>query len=321
MSSMAYRRLGRTGLKVSPLCLGSMQFGWTADEEMSFAVMDAFAEAGGNFIDTADIYSRWVAGNDGGVSEKVIGRWMQARGNRSQMIVATKVRGPMGPGPNDQGLSRKRIVEACDASLRRLQIDTIDLYQTHSFDADTPIDETLEALDRLVQQGKVRYIGCSNYPAWRLMEALWTSDKYGLTRYDSIQPHYNLVHRAEFERELTDVCQAYAIGIIPYSPLAGGFLTGKYSRVSDTDSVRAEGVRNRYFNDFGWKVLDTALAVADELGTTPLAVSLAWLLAQPAMTAPIIGANTVEQLQGSLAALDVRLSAEQMEMLNEASAW
>ena len=321
MSEIEYRRLGRTGLKVSPLCLGSMNFGWTADDETSFAVMDAFAEAGGNFIDTADIYNRWVEGHIGGESEGVIGRWLQARGNRSQMIIATKVRGQMGPGPNDQGLSRRHIFDACDASLRRLQSDTIDLYQTHYFDADVPIDETLEALDRLVQQGKVRYVGCSNYPAWRLMEALWTSDKCGLARYNSIQPHYNLVNRAEFERELAEVCLANGIGIIPYSPLAGGFLTGKYSRDRDTDSVRAEGVRQRYFNDAGWKVLDAVRAVAVELDTTPLAVSLAWLLAQPGMTAPIVGANTVEQLQGSLAALDVDLTAAQMETLNNASAW
>ena len=321
MSEIEYRRLGRTGLKVSPLCLGSMNFGWTADEKTSFAVMDAFAEAGGNIIDTADVYSRWVEGHNGGESEGVIGRWMRARGNRSQMIIATKVRGQMGPGPNDQGLSRRHIFDACDASLRRLQSDTIDLYQTHYFDADVPIDETLEALDRLVQQGKVRYVGCSNYPAWRLMEALWTSDKCGLARYNSIQPHYNLVNRAEFERELAEVCLANGIGIIPYSPLAGGFLTGKYSRDRDTDSVRAEGVRQHYFNDAGWKVLDAVRAVAVELDTTPLAVSLAWLLAQPGMTAPIVGANTVEQLQGSLAALDVDLTTAQMETLNNASAW
>lgn len=323
---MEYRRLGRTGLKVSPLCLGSMQFGWTADEETSFAVMDAFAEAGGNFIDTADIYSRWVEGNDGGVSEEVIGRWMQSRGNRAQVIVATKVRGPMGPGPNDQGLSRKHILDACEASLGRLQTEYIDLYQTHFFDAETPIDETLEALDRLVQDGKVRYIGCSNYPAWRLMEALWSSDKNGLAGYASIQPHYNLVHRAEFERELADVCRAYGIGVIPYSPLAGGFLTGKYSREAEADSVqaesvRAESVRNRYFNDAGWQALDAVRAVAEELDTSPVAVSLAWLLAQPSMTAPIVGANSVAQLQGSLAALDVRLSPEQLDRLDKASAW
>ena len=321
MSGIKYRRLGRTGLKVSPLCLGSMQFGWTADEKTSFAVMDAFFDAGGNFIDTADVYSRWVEGNNGGVSEEVIGRWLQARGNRRQMIIATKVRGQMGPGPNDEGLSRKHILEACEASLRRLQTDTIDLYQAHFFDADVPIDETLEALDRLVQQGKVRYIGCSNYPAWRLMEALWTSDKHGLARYNSIQPHYNLVHRAEFERELVEVCRTFGIGIIPYSPLAGGFLTGKYSRERQADSVRAESVRQRYFNDAGWKALEAVRSVAGELGATPTAISLAWLLAQPGMTAPIIGANTVEQLQASLASLEVKLTAEQLERLESASAW
>ena len=321
MSGIQYRRLGRTGLKVSPLCLGSMQFGWTADEDSSFAVMDAFAAAGGNFIDTADIYSRWVEGNNGGVSEEVIGRWLQARGNRRQMIIATKVRGQMGPGPNDEGLSRKHIQEACEASLRRLQTDTIDLYQAHYFDADVPIDETLEAFDRLAQQGKVRYIGCSNYPAWRLMQALWTSDKYGLARYDSIQPHYNLVHRAEFEQELAEACLTYGLGIIPYSPLAGGFLTGKYSRERDTSSVRADGVRASYFNDAGWKVLDAVKTIAGEIDATPLAVSLAWVLAKPGITAPIIGANSVEQLEGSLAALDVDLTAEQLEKLDSASAW
>lgn len=316
-----YRRLGRTGLKVSPLCLGSMQFGWTADEGTSFAVMDAFAEAGGNFIDTADIYSRWVEGNEGGESETVIGRWLRSKGNRRQMIIATKVRGQMGPRPNDEGLSRRHILDACEASLRRLQTDTIDLYQAHYFDADVSIDESLEALDRLVQQGKVRYIGCSNYPAWRLMEALWTSDKHGLVRYDSFQPHYNLVHRAEFEQELADVCRTFGIGIIPYSPLAGGFLTGKYGSERPTDSVRSASVRQRYFNDAGWRVLKAVEAVAAELGATPAAVALAWLLAQPGVTAPIVGANTVEQLKGSLNALEVELTADQMEALEVASAW
>jgi len=318
---LEYRRLGRTGLKVSPLCLGSMQFGWTADEGASFAVMDAFAEAGGNFIDTADIYSHWVAGNVGGESETVIGRWLRSKGNRRQMIIATKVRGQMGPGPNDEGLSRRHILDACEASLRRLQTDTIDLYQAHYFDADVPIDETLEALDRLVQQGKVRYIGCSNYPAWRLMEALWASDKHGLARYDSFQPHYNLVHRDEFERELGEVCRTFGIGVIPYSPLAAGFLTGKYNSERSADSVRAASVRQRYFNDAGWRVLKAVEAVADEHGATPAAVSLAWLLAQPGVTAPIVGAHTVEQLQGSLNALEVELTEDQMEALEVASAW
>ncbi len=241
---MDYRNLGRTGLKVSELCLGTMQWGWTADEETSFEVMDAFVEAGGNFIDTADVYSRWVEGNPGGVSETIIGRWMKARGNRRQIVLATKVRGRMWDGPNGEGLSRGHIMAAVEDSLRRLDTDTIDLYQTHLYDADTPIDETMRALDDLVHQGKVRYVGCSNYPAWRLAKALWASDKQGLARYDSIQPHYSLVHRAEFERGLKALCEEENIGVIPYSPLAGGFLTGKYRRDQPwPDSARADGIR------------------------------------------------------------------------------
>jgi aryl-alcohol dehydrogenase-like predicted oxidoreductase len=318
---MDYRKLGRTGLKVSPLCLGTMQWGWTASEEAAFEVMDAFVEAGGNFIDTADVYTRWAEGNPGGVAEEVIGRWMKERGNRDQVVLATKVRGSMGPGPNDQGLSRRHIMDAVDASLRRLQTDYIDLYQTHSFDQDTPIEETLRAMDDLVHSGKVRYVGASNYPAWRLMEALWVADKQGLSRYDSLQPHYNLVHRAEFERELKPVCESYGIGVIPYSPLAAGFLTGKYTRENVPESGRAAGVRHRYYTDYGWRVLDALKQVAEEADATPIGVALAWQLAQPVITAPIIGANSVEQLQASLEALDVTLSSEQIERLNGASAW
>lgn len=318
---MDYRNLGRTGLKVSPLCLGTMQWGWTAEEDAAYEVMDAFTEAGGNFIDTADVYSRWAEGNPGGVSEKIIGRWMKDRSNRDQVILATKVRGKMGPGPNDEGLSRKHILAAVDASLRRLQTDYIDLYQTHFYDEDTPIDETLAALDSLVQQGKVRYVGASNYPAWRLMESLWSADLNGSVRYDSLQPHYNLVHRAEFERELEPVCQTYDIGVIPYSPLAGGFLTGKYRRDHVPDSARAKGIQHRYFNDRGWNTLDAVREVAAAHDTTPVAVSLAWLLAQDVITSPIIGANSVDQLRDSLAALDIELSDAQLEQLSEASAW
>lgn len=318
---MNYRNLGRTGLKVSEICLGTMQWGWTADETTSHAVMDAFIEAGGNFIDTADIYSNWAPNNPGGVSEEIIGRWMKARSNRDQIVVATKARGRMWEGANGEGLSRVHLLKACEDSLRRLQTDYIDLYQTHWYDEDTPIEETMEALDTLVQQGKVRYVGCSNYPAWRLMEALWASDKRNLVRYDSIQPHYNLAYRAEFERETREVCVTYGIGVIPYSPLAGGFLTGKYSRESETASVRAEGIRRRYFNERGWRILDAVKTVAEEIGSTPTAVSLAWLLAQPGMTAPIIGANNVEQLQASLAASDLRLSTAQVDMLTAASNW
>ena len=318
---MEYRNLGRTGLKVSRLCLGTMQFGWTTDEQTAFQIMDAFVDAGGNFLDTADVYSFWAEGNPGGVAESIIGRWMKERGNRDQIIIATKVRGPMGPGPNDQGLSRKHIMDAVDASLRRLQTDYIDLYQAHAFDEETPIDETLRAFDDLVRMGKVRYIGASNYPAWRFMEALWCADVHDTVRYESLQPHYNLAHRAEFERELKAVCEKYQIGVIPYSPLAGGFLTGKYDRDKVPPSARADSVRSRYFNERGWRILDAVRGVAREVGSTPAAVALAWLLAQPVITAPIIGANSVEQLRENLAALEVQLSDGQIAWLNEASAW
>ena len=227
----------------------------------------------------------------------------------------------MGPGPNDEGLSRKHIIEAVEASLRRLQTDYIDLYQTHSYDASVPIDETMAALDTLVQQGKVRYVGCSNYPAWRLVQALWASDRNGLVRYDSIQPHYSLAHREEFEQEMAAVVTEYNIGVIPYSPLAGGFLTGKYTRDNVPDGARAEDVRQRYFNEAGWRTLDAVREVAEQAGSSPTSVALAWLLAQPFMTAPIIGANSVDQLAESLAAVELSLSPEQIEALSAASAW
>jgi aryl-alcohol dehydrogenase-like predicted oxidoreductase len=318
---MNYRNLGRTGLKVSELCLGTMQWGWTASAEAGAAVMDAFVAAGGNFIDTADVYSRWAEGNPGGVSEEIIGRWMRERGNRDEIVLATKVRGRMWDGPNGEGLSRVHIVKACEDSLRRLQTDYIDLYQTHFFDADTPIEETMETLDLLVRQGKVRYVGCSNYPAWRLVHSLWAADKGNWARYDSLQPHYNLVHRGEFERELKDVCTSFNLGVIPYSPLAGGFLTGKYRRNHPTESARAESVRNRYMNDKGFAVLAALDAIAAARGISVLQVSLAWLLNLDYVTAPIIGANTVEQLADSLAACEVMLSAEEMARLREVSAW
>lgn len=319
---MEMRRLGRTGLKVSPLCLGTMQFGWTADERMSFAVMDAFVAAGGMFIDTADIYSTWVPGNPGGVSEQIIGRWMRERGNRRAIVLATKARGRMWEGPNGEGLSRSHVMQAVDDSLRRLQTDYIDLYQTHWYDAETAIEETLAALTDLVRAGKVRYIGCSNIPAWRLALALGTSERLHLARYDSLQPHYNLVHRAEFERELEPLCADQGVGVIPYSPLAGGFLTGKYGRdqVPPT-STRAEGIARRYCNEDGWRVLDVLMEVAAECDAQPAQVALAWQLTRPSISAPIVGANTPEQLAVSVGALEVHLSDEQVERLAKASAW
>ncbi len=319
---MEYRNLGRTGLKVSELCLGTMQWGWTADESTSFAVMDAFVAAGGNFIDTADIYSRWAEGNPGGVSEEIIGRWMKDRGNRRQIVLATKVRGVMWAGPNGEGLSRGHIMAAAEDSLRRLQTDHIDLYQTHWFDAGTPIDETLRALDDLVRQGKVRTIGCSNYPAWRLAKALWVSDKLGLARYDSLQPHYNIAYRAEFERELKPLCEEEGIGVIPYSPLAGGFLTGKYRRDAPVpDSARASGIQRRYLNDQGFTILEALEKLGQARGKSIAQMALAWQLSQPVITSPIIGANSVEQLDDSLGAVGVRLTEEEMKALDVVSAW
>ncbi|MEX2045428.1 MAG: aldo/keto reductase, partial [Opitutus sp.] len=229
---MHYRKLGRTGLKVSELCLGTMQFGWTTDETHSLAVMDAFVAAGGNFIDTADIYTTWGPRGlaAGGESEEIIGRWMHARGNRDRIVLATKVRGKMWEGPDGEGLSRARVIRCCEDSLRRLRTDHIDLYQCHWVDLDTPIDETLSALDGLVRAGKVRYIGASNFPAWRLMEALWHSDRRGWAPFISYQPEYSLMERAGFEIEAMPLCKHHDLGVIPYSPVAGGFLTGKYRR-------------------------------------------------------------------------------------------
>jgi aryl-alcohol dehydrogenase-like predicted oxidoreductase len=314
---MEYRNLGHTGLKVSELCLGTMQFGWTADEPTSYQVLDAAFDSGINFIDTADVYSRWVPGNPGGVAESIIGRWCGRKGiSRDQLVIATKARGKMGEGPNAEGLSRAHIMAAVENSLRRLNTDYIDLYQTHSYDASTPIEETLSALDDLVHQGKVRYIGCSNYPAWRLMQALWTSDVHNLRRYDSLQPHYNLVHRSEFEAELADVCRTYGIGVIPYSPLAAGFLTGKYRRGQPPpQSARLGGVQ-RYFSEANWDLLERMEKVGQENGGFSISqVALAWLLADPLITSPIIGPRNVDQLQDNLKAVDLHLTPEETELI------
>jgi aryl-alcohol dehydrogenase-like predicted oxidoreductase len=320
---MEYKSLGRTGVKVSELCLGTMQFGWTADENQSLKILSAAFEAGINFLDTADVYSRWVEGNPGGVAETIIGKWIkQSKTPRDQLVIATKVRGRMGPGPNDEGLSRAHIMRAVEASLHRLGVEYIDLYQTHSYDEKTPIEETLIALDDLIHQGKVRYIGCSNYPAWRLMEALWTSQYKTIARFDSLQPHYNLVHRAEFERELADVCRTYLLGVIPYSPLAAGFLTDKYKRDNaEPESRRINGVKRRYFNDRSWRVHEAVELVASNNGKSTSQVSLAWLLGNPLITSPIIGPRSLEQLEDNLGASGYRLSAEELRNLDEASEW
>jgi aryl-alcohol dehydrogenase-like predicted oxidoreductase len=319
---MEYRNLGRAGLKVSELCMGTMQFGWTTDEEHAFQVLDAFFADGGTFIDTADVYTRWFEGNPGGVAEEIIGRWMKARGNRDQIVLATKCRGGMGDGPNDAGLSRKHILSAVEASLRRLQIDYIDLYQAHSDDPEVPLEETLEAFDSLVQSGLVRYVGASNYKAYRLMQALWVSDSNGTARYDSLQPNYSLAHRSEYESELEPLCLEFGIGVIPYSPLAAGFLTGKYRRGQPLpESGRAEAVKNRYMSEEGFTLIDRLDAIAKDRGGTVAQVSLAWLLARPGITAPITSANNVEQWRDLAGSVDVQLSAEDIHGLDEASSW
>lgn len=319
---MEYKKLGRTGLKVSPVCMGTMQFGWSVNEADTHSILSATVDSGINFIDTADIYSKWVDGNDGGVSETYIGNWMKKdKIQRDQIVLATKVRGEMGRGPNDQGLNRVHIINAIEASLRRLQTDYIDLYQSHWTDGDTPIEETLHAFDDLVRQGKVRYVGASNYAAWELMQALWTSDKNNLVRYDSLQPHYNLIHRDEFERELRAVCAAYEIAVIPYSPLAGGFLTGKYRKNTPLpESKRAEG-RKRDMTDQNLALIDEMEAIALRHQATISQVALAWMLADPVITSPIIGATSIQQLNENLGALNVKLNEDELLLLNKMTSW
>lgn len=319
---MKYKRLGKTGLNVSVLCMGTMQFGWSVGEEETHNILAATFEAGINFIDTADIYSRWVDGNPGGVSEAYIGTWMkQNKIPRDQIVLATKVRGEMGKGPNDEGLSRVHIMNAVEASLKRLQTDYIDLYQSHWSDENTPIEETMCAFDDLIRQGKVRYVGASNYEAWELMQALWASDKNNLTRYDSLQPHYNLIHREEFERELYSVCKTYNIGVIPYSPLAGGFLTGKYRRGEPLpDSKRAEG-RQKAMTERNYILLNEMERIALLHKATISQIALAWMLADPVITSPIIGATSIAQLNENLGAVDVRLMGDERESLNKLTGW
>lgn len=314
---MKKRFLGRSGLQISPLVFGGNVLGWTADEATSFQLLDAFTAAGFNCIDTADMYSRWVVGNEGGESETLIGRWLKSRGGRDKVIIATKVGNEM--APRMKGLSKPYILRAVDTSLRRLQTDYIDLYQSHLDDATVPLDETLEAYQQLIDNGKVRAIGASNYSGPRLREALTVSEAHDWVRYESLQPNYNLYDRAEFEDGLRALCVEQSIGVIPYYSLASGFLTGKYRSAADlTKSPRGAGMAER-LNDRGLRILAALDAAAARYDATPAQIALAWLLAQPAVTAPIASASTVAQLKELMRGVQLELDDETRAALDAAS--
>ncbi|MGI8553429.1 MAG: aldo/keto reductase [Dehalococcoidia bacterium] len=315
---MRVRRLGRTGLKVSELCLGTMTFGNQADEQASFAIMDRAFDAGVFFFDTADVYPVMPKPETVGRSEEIIGRWL--KGKRDTIVLATKLRGKMGPGANDVGLSRGHMMQAVEASLRRLQTDHIDLYQVHSFDQETPIEETLRGLDDLIHSGKVRYIGCSNVAAWQLMKANGTSERLHLTRFDSIQPRFNLFDR-QIERELLPLCAEEGVGVIPYSPLGGGLLTGKYRRGSEPppESRYILFGRQSQITPSVLDALDELADLAHHKGVSMAQLTLAWVLANPLITSPIVGATRPEQLDDSLPAVDVRLTEEELKRCDQIS--
>jgi aryl-alcohol dehydrogenase-like predicted oxidoreductase len=317
---MNIRRLGRTGLRVSEICLGTMTFGHQCDEATSFAIMDKAAEHGVTFLDTADVYPVPPSPETAGWTEQIVGAWLQ--GKRDRFVVATKCRMRVGHGPNDEGLSRKHILQAAEDSLRRLRTDYIDLYQPHSPDPDTPIEETLAALDALVRQGKVRYLGCSNYPAWLTALALGISAREGWARFDCVQPRYNLLYR-EIEAELLPLCRDQGLGVIAYNPLAGGFLSGKY-RATDppvagtrfTLGKTGDLYRERYWQQAQFEAVEHLRKALNLAGRSLVQVAIAWVLAQPGITSAIIGASRPEQLDDSLKAVNVTLDAADVEACN-----
>lgn len=317
---MDYRKLGNTDLNVSCLCLGTMTMGWTSSKADSFAVMDRALVSGINFFDSADVYSYWAKDNPGGVAESWIGEWLTARKAQGQVIIATKARGRMWEGQDGEGLSRSHLLRAVEDSLRRLQVERIDLYQSHWPDENTPLEETLRAFEEIIKQGKVRYIGCSNHTAPQLEETLRLSTELNLPRYESLQPHYNLVHRQEYEAELMALCRRENLGVIPYSPLAGGFLTGKYKRdghiPAQSRGAGNERMRN-YTNNEGFSLVETLAEIGSQYGATTAQMGLAWLLANPTVTSAIIGANTAEQLDELIPAVNIALSPAEKNRLDE----
>lgn len=314
---MEKRRLGNSELTVAPLAFGGNVFGWTADEATSFNLLDAFVDAGFNLIDTADVYARWAPGNQGGESETIIGRWLKQSRKRDRIVIATKVGMDMGDGK--KGLSRAYILRAVEDSLARLQTDRVDLYQSHVDDAETPLDETMEAFARLIEQGKVRALGASNYSGERLAQALAVSRERGYPRYESLQPFYNLYDRAGYETDLEPVCRENRVGVISYFSLAKGFLTGKYRSEADlSKSPRGQGVK-AYLNERGFRILRALDEVAESYDSTPARVALAWLIARPSVTAPIASATSLEQLDDLIASARLELDAAAIEKLNQAS--
>lgn len=314
---MKIKHLGRTGLRVTEVCLGTMTFGNQCDQEQSGRIMDVADEAGVNFFDTADVYPLGSDASVRGTTEEIVGRWLAERKARERIVLATKCRGAMGPGANDEGLSRKHIIAACEASLRRLRTDYIDLYQVHSPDPSTPLEETLRAMEDLVRAGKVRYIGCSNYPAWMLATALGQSDRLGIARFESAQPRYNLLFRM-IEDEILPLCRAQGVGVLVYNPLAGGMLTGRYRGVREPQSGTrftlnrsGELYRRRYWNDAVFAEVAALQRFLEPRGKSLTHVAIAWVLAQPGITSAIVGASRPEQLQDSLRALEVTLDPEE----------
>lgn len=316
-NKMDKRKLGNTDLLVSPIAFGGNVFGWTLNEEKSFEILDGFVAADFNFIDTADVYSRWAEGNEGGESEKIIGKWMKARNNRNKVIIATKVGGDMGDGK--KGLSKKYILEAVDASLQRLQTDYLDLYQSHFDDLETPVEETLEAYDQLIRAGKVRWIGASNFSPERLKESLEASQRLSLPKYQSFQPEYNLYKREGFEKNFEQLCLDNHIGVINYYALASGFLTGKYRSDDDlAKSKRGGGVKD-FMNERGFRILKALDEVSEQYNSTPASVALAWLIARPAVTAPIASVTSLSQLEDLTKGATLKLDVEVISILDEAS--
>lgn len=311
---MEYRQLGKSDLKIAPLCFGGNVFGWTADEKRSFELLDAFAEAGFNCIDTADSYSRWVPKHTGGESEMILGKWMQSRGNRDKMIICTKVGSDMGQGRRD--VSKQYILTAAENSLRRLQTDHIDLYQTHWDNESTPVEETLEAYQKLVKQGKVRWIGASNLSPERLKASLEASRKNDYPIYQTLQPEYNLYDRENFENNYLPICEQEGLSVISYYSLASGFLTGKYRSIMDLDkSTRGAGIK-KYLDEKGMKILAALDEVSGRHNAAPATVALAWLMKRPTIAAPIASATSVEQLKELMKAVELKLSDDDMQLLS-----